>query len=259
VARGRSLDDRGARYNHSPTTLSSGMVNVANSLAAVHELVDRQKLLTLQELRTALDADWRGHDLLRRRALDAPKFGNDEAEVDDVVRELFDAYIKLVLGQRSFLGEPYDPSMLSISTHTPFGKACGATPDGRRAGEPLADAVLSPMPGTDRCGPTGVVLSATKIDCTPMRGGQLNLKLHPTALWGAEGAQKLLALCKTYFDLGGPHVQFNVVDTRMLEHAREHPELYRDLLVRVAGFSAYWVELSPSLQDQIIARTEHGL
>ena len=172
---------------------------------------------------------------------------------------MFADYCRLVPGQKSFLGEPYDPSMLSISTHTPFGKACGATPDGRRAGEPLADAVLSPMPGTDVHGPTAVILSATKIDCTPMRGGQLNLKFHPTALSGDAGAQKLIALIKTYFDLGGPHVQFNVVDSAMLREAQKHPEQYRDLMVRVAGFSAYWVELSPSLQEQIIARTEHGL
>ena len=235
------------------------MINVANSLAAVRELVDQQHLATLSELRAALGADWRGHELLRRRALDAPKFGNGDDQVDGLARQLFDAYCALVVRQRSYLGEPYDPSMLSISTHTPFGKACGATPDGRRAGEALADAVLSPMPGTDRNGPTGVILSATRIDCTPMRGGQLNLKFHPSALHGAEGSRKLLALCRIYFELGGPHVQFNVVDSRMLEHAREHPEQYRDLLVRVAGFSAYWVELSPSLQDQIIARTEHGL
>ena len=149
--------------------------------------------------------------------------------------------------------------MLSISTHTPFGKACGATPDGRRAGEPLADAVLSPMPGTDADGPTGVIRSATKIDCTPMRGGQLNLKFHPSALARPRRHAEALALIKTYFDLGGPHVQFNVVDSRMLRQAQEHPDEYRDLLVRVAGFSAYWVELSRSLQDQIIARTEHAL
>lgn len=259
IEKGRSLDDRGARYNASPTTLSSGMVNVVNALAAVRALVDEEHVVTLRELKEAMAANWEGRQELRRYCLEAPKFGNDDERVDAIARDLFTAYCAMVPGQKSYLGEPYDPSMLSISTHTPFGKACEATPDGRQAGEPLADAVLSPMPGTDRHGPTAVIRSATKIDCAPMRGGQLNLKFHPTALAGEDGTRKLLALLKTYFELGGPHVQFNVVDSVMLREAQTHPEKYRDLMVRVAGFSAYWVELSPSLQEQIIARTEHGL
>ena len=159
----------------------------------------------------------------------------------------------------NYLGCPYDPSMLAISTPVPFGKACAAFPDGRLSGEPLADGVTSPFPGTDTHGPTAVIRSSGKVDHTRIRGGLLNLKFHPSALRGESGSRNLLALIKTYFDLPGFHVQFNVVDSEMLRDAQAHPERYRDLVVRVAGFSAYWVEMSKALQDQVIWRTEHGM
>ncbi|OPZ55389.1 MAG: 4-hydroxyphenylacetate decarboxylase large subunit [Synergistetes bacterium ADurb.Bin520] len=161
--------------------------------------------------------------------------------------------------QLNYLGKPYDPSMLAISTHTPFGKACGATPDGRCAGEPLADGVTSPSPGTDTSGPLAVLLSSAKVDHTRIRGGLHNMKFHPRSLRGVAGSKKLLSLVKSYFDLGGFQIQFNVVDGNMLRQAQEHPDAYRDIIVRVAGFSAFFVELGKPVQDQIIARTEHEL
>lgn len=127
------------------------------------------------------------------------------------------------------------------------------------AGEPLADGVTSPYPGTDTHGPTAVLRSSAKVDHTQIRGGLLNLKLHPSALAGEKGSRNLLALIKTYFERPGFQVQFNVVDSRMLRDAQAHPERYRDLVVRVAGFSAYWVEMSRALQDQVISRTEHRM
>jgi formate C-acetyltransferase/4-hydroxyphenylacetate decarboxylase large subunit len=149
--------------------------------------------------------------------------------------------------------------MLAISTPVPFGKVCGAFPDGRLAGQSLADGVTSPFPGTDEHGPTAVIRSSSKVDHTRIRGGLLNLKFHPSALQGERGSKNLLALIKTYFDKPGFHVQFNVVDSNMLRDAQQNPENYRDLVVRVAGFSAYWVEMSKALQDQVIWRTEHNL
>ena len=149
--------------------------------------------------------------------------------------------------------------MLAITTHTPFGKACGATPDGRSAGDALADGVTSPYPGTDVNGPFAVLLSSSKIDHTRIRGGLHNMKFHPKTIWGVEGSKKLLSLIKSYFDRNGFQLQFNVVDGRMLRDAQARPELYRDLIVRVAGFSAFFVELGKPVQDQIIARTEHSL
>ena len=259
IARGRCMDDGGAVVNRTPTTLSSGLVNVANSLAAVRHLCEVDKTCSFGELVGAVREGWQGHDMLRKKALAAPKWGNDDDRVDGTFLRLFDAYCSWVEGQDNYLGQPYDPSMLAISTPVPFGKVCGAFPDGRLPGEPLADGVTSPYPGTDTLGPTAVIRSSSKVDHTRIRGGLLNLKFHPTALAGTRGSRNLLALIKTYFDRPGFHVQFNVVDSEMLRDAQSHPERYRDLVVRVAGFSAYWVEMSKALQDQVIARTEHGL
>ncbi len=259
VARGRCMDDGGAILNRTPTTLSSGLVNVANSLAAVRKLCCEDRICSFADLRQAVAQNWRGLDALRRKALDAPKWGNDDDAVDSIFLRLFDEYCRWVEGQVNYLGEPYDPSMLAISTPVPFGKACAAFPDGRLAGEPLADGVTSPFPGTDTHGPTAVIRSSSKVDHSRIRGGLLNLKFHPSALRGENGSRNLLALIKTYFDKPGFHIQFNVVDSDMLRDAQAHPERYRDLVVRVAGFSAYWVEMSRALQDQVIWRTEHGL
>lgn len=256
LGRGACMDDGGAVLNQAPTTLSSGMVNVANSLASARRLLAKTGIPNLQE---ALLANWQGHEELRKTALSAPKWGNDQDEVDQLFVELFQDYCTCVREQKNYLGKPYDPSMLAISTPVPFGKACGAFPDGRLAGEPLADGVTSPFPGTDTCGPTAVMRSSGKVDHTEIRGGLLNLKFHPSALRGEKGSKNLLALIKTYFEWPTFHVQFNVVDSEMLRDAQAHPERYRDLVVRVAGFSAYWVEMSKDLQDQVIWRTEHDL
>ena len=257
--KGKCMDDGGALLNQSVTTLSSGMVNVANSLAVIKKLCFELKVCTLQELIQAVKENWKGHEALRKKALSVPHWGNDEDFVDDIYLDLFHAYCDFVPGQINYLGKPYDPSMLAISTPVPFGKVCNAFPDGRLKGEPLADGVTSPFPGTDVHGPTAVIRSSSKVDHTRIRGGLLNLKFHPTALKGISGSRNLLALIKTYFEKSGYHIQFNVVDSRMLRDAQLHPENYRDLVVRVAGFSAYWVEMSKDLQDQVIWRTEHAL
>ena len=259
VARGRCMDDGGAILNHTPTTLSSGLVNVANSLAAVKTLCFEDRVCSWETLVEAVRADWVGHEALRKAALQAPKWGNDADAVDRIFLDLFDDYCAWVRGQDNYLGCPYDPSMLAISTPVPFGKACGAFPDGRKAGEPLADGVTSPFPGTDTHGPTAVLRSSAKVDHSRIRGGLLNLKFHPTAFAGENGTRNLLALIKTYFERPAFQVQFNVVDSNMLRDAQAHPERYRDLVVRVAGFSAYWVEMSRALQEQVIWRTEHNL
>jgi formate C-acetyltransferase/4-hydroxyphenylacetate decarboxylase large subunit len=259
LGRGRCMDDGGALLNRTPTTLSSGLVNVVNSLAAVKKLCFEDRVCSLSELKKAVAANWQGYEMLRKKALAAPKWGNDDNQADSLFLALFDDYCRWVRGQDNYLGEPYDPSMLAISTPVPFGKVCAAFPDGRLAGEPLADGVTSPFPGTDTHGPTAVIRSSSKVDHTQIRGGLLNLKFHPSALKGEKGSKNLLALIKTYFEKPGFHVQFNVVDSNMLRDAQAHPDQYRDLVVRVAGFSAYWVEMSRALQDQVIWRTEHNL
>jgi formate C-acetyltransferase/4-hydroxyphenylacetate decarboxylase large subunit len=253
------MDDGGAVLNQSVTTLSSGMVNVANSLAVIKKLCYDDKVCTLAELFHAVRENWVGFESLRKNALNVPHWGNDEANVDNIFLDLYNDYCDWVAGQVNYLGKPYDPSMLAISTPVPFGKVCNAFPDGRMKDEPLADGVTSPFPGTDIHGPTAVIRSSSKVDHTRIRGGLLNLKFHPSALKGESGSKNLLALIKTYFEKPGFQVQFNVVDSRMLVDAQLHPEHYRDLVVRVAGFSAYWVEMSKALQDQVIWRTEHSL
>ncbi len=259
IASGKCMDDGGAVLNSSITTLSSGLVNVSNSLAVIKKLCFEDKTCSLSELFYAVQENWNGFELLRKKALEVPHWGNDDDYADDIFLDLFKEYCDWVRGQDNYLGKPYDPSMLAISTPVPFGKVCGAFPDGRLSGEPLADGVTSPFPGTDLCGPTAVIRSSSKVDHTQIRGGLLNLKFHPSALKGETGSANLLALIKTYFEKPGFHVQFNVVDSRMLKDAQEHPENYRDLVVRVAGFSAYWVEMSKALQDQVIWRTEHSI
>jgi formate C-acetyltransferase/4-hydroxyphenylacetate decarboxylase large subunit len=259
IERGKCMDDGGAVLNQSITTLSSGLVNVANSFAAIKKLCFDEKVYSFEDIATAVKNNWQGYEALRKKVMAVPHWGNDEEYVDNIYLELFDEYCNWVRGQNNYLGFPYDPSMLAISTPVPFGKVCDAFPDGRLKGEPLADGVTSPFPGTDTCGPTAVIRSSSKVDHTQIRGGLLNLKFHPSALKGVSGSKNLLALIKTYFQKPGFHVQFNVVDSRMLKDAQLHPENYRDLVVRVAGFSAYWVEMSKALQDQVIWRTEHNL
>jgi formate C-acetyltransferase/4-hydroxyphenylacetate decarboxylase large subunit len=256
---GRSMDDGGAALNQTPTTLASGMVNVANSFAVLQSLCFTRKVCSFEELKVALSHNWEGYEELRKKALNVPHWGNDNDEVDAIFLNLFDSYCAAVRRQKSYLGHPYDPSMLAISTPVPFGRVCAAFPDGRKAGEPLADGVTSPFPGSDKFGPTAVLRSSGKVDHSQIRGGLLNLKFHPSALKGENGSRNLLALIKTYFEYPTFHLQFNVVDSTMLREAQRHPENYRDLVVRVAGFSAYWVEMSKALQDQVIERTEHAL
>ena len=259
VERGRNMDRGGILNADTPTTLSSGMVNVANSIVAVREALASSEGVTLDRIREACLANFEGHERLRKVLVEAPKWGNDDDRIDSCARQLWEAYCRCVEQGTNYLGRRYDPSMLAISTPAPFGKACMATPDGRREAEPLADGVTSPHPGTDRSGPTAVLRSVQKLDHTRIRGGLHNMKFHPHALLGLDGSLRLLNLVKTMFETQTAfQLQFNVVDSRMLRDAQEHPELYRDLIVRVAGFSAFFVELGRSMQDQVIERTEYA-
>ncbi|MCE1248245.1 MAG: hypothetical protein LWY06_16515 [Firmicutes bacterium] len=259
VERGLNMDRGGLLNNDSPTTLSSGLVNVANAIAAVSEITGDGGV-SFDDMKKALAANWSGFERMHKDFRNAPKWGNDNEFVDSIMKDLWSRYCRFVEQGDNYLGRKYDPSMLAISTYTPFGKVCLATPDGRMSGEPLADGVTSPHPGTDKLGPTAVLRSVKKIDHTRIRGGLHNMKFHPTALTGIEGSLKLLKLIGTYFETQTAfQIQFNVVDSNMLRDAQAHPENYRDLIVRVAGFSAFFVELQKSVQDQVIERTEQGL
>lgn len=278
VKKGKPLDSNGARYNKSVTLLNSGMVNVANSMAAIKKLVFDDKKYTLSEIKEAIAANFgyeradkigrfsmleqkrisHDYDRIHRDILNAPKFGNDEDFVDEIFVKCWEHYNEVCLSETTYLGLQWIPAGLSISAHGPFGRVCGATPDGRLAGVSLTDGILSATPGTDVNGPIALLQSGVKLDSIKMRSVQLNMKIHPNAVRGNEGSSKLIDLVRTYFEQGGYHIQFNIVDSTMLRDAQEHPERYRDLIVRVAGFSAYWVELGKPIQDEIIARTEYS-
>lgn len=235
-----------------------GMVNVGDSLAAIKKLVYDEGRVSAAELQEALRADWTGHEELRRLCLEAPKFGNDDDYVDDIVADLYAFWAETTRSFLSPFGRPQQPTAISITSHQPGGALTGATPDGRRAGEILADGTMSPMQGRDRNGPTAVLRSAMKIDQDPYQATLLNMKFHPSALETETDRLKLAALIKAYFFRGGKHIQFNVVDSKDLRRAQESPDEYRDLVVRVAGYSAYFVQLPASVQNEIIERSEHA-
>jgi formate C-acetyltransferase len=186
-----------------------------------------------------------------------PKYGNDDDYADSIARSVFEAYFEMLDGRPNTKGGEYRVNLLPTTVHIYFGRVTGATPDGRKAGGSLSDGI-SPSQGADRNGPTAVMKSAAKIDHSKTGGTLLNQKLMPQLLADEAGVEKLGHLVRTYFKLGGHHVQFNVVDAETLKKAQERPEEYKDLIVRVAGYSDYFIDIGRELQDEIIARTEQG-
>ncbi len=258
IATGRDYNDGGARYN---TTYIQGVGigTLTDSLAALRTHVYRRETLGMAELLAALAEDFSGHDpllnLLRHRT---PKWGNDDDEADDLMRTAFEVFFNAVEGRPNTKGGHYHINMLPTTCHIYFGSVTGATPDGRRAEAPLSEGI-SPVQGMDRKGPTAVFLSAAKMDHVKTGGTLLNMKFVPQVLGGEDGLAKLAALVRTYFRLGGHHVQFNVVRAETLRAAQSDPDAHRDLIVRVAGYSDYFCDLSEALQNEIIARTEQQL
>ncbi len=239
-------------------TIVIGTTNVADSLAAIKKVVFEDRLASLPELIGIMDKNWEGRDDIRQACLNAPKFGNDDDYVDLIAREAHhgtEAAMETVKDRFGF-SKRGDGSAVSatygLSANTP------ATPDGRRDGEPFADSTLSPQPGMDKKGPTAVLNSCAKIDTLETYNHLFNQKFQPQFL---EGEMKPLFIdyLKTWREKKIPHVQFNIVDRETLMDAKQRPEEYLDLIVRVAGYSAYFVELSEGLQDHIIKRTEQNL
>jgi formate C-acetyltransferase len=256
LARGRDYHDGGARYNTSYIQ-GVGLGTVTDSLASLKHNVFDEKLVPLENVLRALETDYRGAEVLRQRFLNkTPKYGNDDDRADAVMRRVFEAYFQAVDGRPNAKGGTYRINLLPTTVHVYFGRVTGATPDGRRAGEPLSEGI-SPVQGADRRGPTAVLKSASKLDHVRTGGTLLNQKFTPHLLDSDEGLDNLVHLVRTYFNLGGHHIQFNVVTAETLRQARERPERFRDLIVRVAGYSDYFVDLSPALQEEIIRRTEH--
>lgn len=236
-----------------------GRVNVADSLASIKKLVFEDKAIGMAELLEALAVNFEGKEKLRALLLAAPKYGNDDDYVDQIAVDVF-KWTRDILGQKlNVWGYPYQPFGLGQTRPHFLGKVVGALPDGRQAYEPLADGAVSPMRGMDHKGPTAALNSVAKLDLAGHRSTILNQKFFRSAVVDRDGIKKLLALIKTYFDRYGYHIQFNCLDLQTLLDAKKHPEKYRDLMVRVGGFSAYFVDLSAEVQDEIIARTTQGL
>ncbi len=256
IATGKDYHDGGARYNTS-YIMGVGLGTLTDAMTAVKYHVFDERTLAMDDLLTALKEDFADHEQLNRMLLNrTPKYGNDDDYADAVMVELFEAYFNAVDSRKNTKGGTYHIDLLPTTVHVYFGSVMGATPDGRRASQPLSEGV-SPVQGADRHGPTAVIKSVAKMDHVRTGGTLLNQKFVPGLLKDDEGLDKLAHLVRTYFNLGGHHIQFNVVDAATLKAAQKNPEQYRNLIVRVAGYSDYFCDLGRSLQDEIITRTEH--
>jgi len=256
IATGRDYHDGGARYN-TTYIMGVGLGTLTDAMTAMKYHVFDWRSLSMGALLSAIKDNFADHEQTRQMMLNrTPRYGNDDDYADDVMVALFEAYFSAIDGRKNTKGGTYHINLLPTTVHVYFGSVIGATPDGRRAWTPLSEGV-SPVQGADRHGPTAVVKSVAKMDHARTGGTLLNQKFTPSLLKGDEGLSKLAHLVRTYFKLDGHHIQFNVVDVATLNAAQKNPEQYRHLIVRVAGYSDYFCDLSRALQDEIIARTEH--
>ena len=255
VKEGKDILRRSIPFENSLSLCPVGGINVADSLAAVKKLVYEDKKYTMAQLMTALDSDWVGYEEMRQDFLAVPKYGNDIDYVDELAAEVYERFEKKLGSLHSYFGGKGVATAISITAHQPGGALTGATPDGRKKGEILADGSMSPNHGMDKKGPTGVLKSAMKINQDTYQATLLNMKFHPSALNSEEDLMKLGSLIKTYFAQGGKHIQFNIVNKDDLIEAKAVPEEHQDLVVRVAGYSAYFTALGNDMQDEIIERT----
>jgi pyruvate formate-lyase/glycerol dehydratase family glycyl radical enzyme len=256
IINGKDYHAGGARYNTSYIQ-GVGLGSMTDALSAIKYHIFDQQNLTMPELLDAINANFVGYERTRLLLINrTPRYGNDDDYVDEIMRQVFEVYFAAVDGRSNTKGGTYRINLLPTTVHVYFGTVIGAMPDGRFAGKPLSEGI-SPVQGADRKGPTAVIKSAAKMDHTRTGGTLLNQKFTPQLLKDNTGLDKLVQLVRTYFKLDGHHIQFNVVDAETLRKAQASPEDYRDLIVRVAGYSDYFCDLSEALQEEIIARTEH--
>jgi len=254
ISRGKDYYDGGPRYN---TTYIQccGIGTITDSLSAIKKHVFDDGSVRMKDLLKALELNFEGEEALRQRLSNkTPRFGNDLDEADSIMQRVYQSLFDAIDDRPNTRGGKYHLNMLSTTCHVYFGTKLGATPDGRRAGLPESDGT-SPSHGADRQGPTAVCKSLGKMDQIKSGGTLLNQRFLPQVLEGDEGVEKLAQLIRTYFRMDGHHIQFNVVDTATLRDAQENPEQYRDLLVRVAGYSDYFCDLGVDLQEEVISRT----
>jgi formate C-acetyltransferase len=259
IKAGKALLDRTFPFENGAVMNPVGMINVVDSLAAVKKLVFEEKKFSQKELKDALNSNWQGalYEKMRKAFLSAPKYGNNDDDVDAIAIELFRFWADTAVQFETCLGGTHKPTGVSVSAQWPGGTLTGATPDGRYAGECLADGSVSAMRGMDLHGPTAALNSAMKIDQKSYQAALLNMKFHPSSLQTTEDLRKLSMLIRTYFSRNGKHIQFNVVTQKTLRAAQKRPEKHKDLLVRIAGYSAHFIQLGKPMQEEIIKRTEH--
>ena len=256
IANGKDYHDGGARYNSSYVQ-GVGLGSITDILTALNYHVFDRKTMSMAQMLSMLDVDFKGFEKERQKLLNkTPKYGNDDDYADTIMRRVFEAYFNALDGRKNTRGGEYRINLLPTTCHIYFGSVTGASADGRKAWTPLSEGI-SPVQGADRHGPTAVLQSAAKMDHARTGGTLLNQKFTPQLLSDEAGLEGLVQLIRTYFKLDGHHIQFNVVDAATLRKAQKHPEEYRDLIVRVAGYSDYFCDLSEALQNEIIARTEH--
>lgn len=258
---GQDVTEGGARYNFSGVQ-GIGEANLSDSLYVIKEMVFEKGEMSFPQLVDAMAADYEGdyRSLQEHVIKDFAKYGNDHEEVDEIAADLFRYYAKELERYENVRGGQFIPGAYTVSAHIPLGEAVGATPDGRKAREQLADGGLSPMVGRDQLGPTAVLKSVSKLDnYLTVNGSLLNLKFQPNTLKGSAGLNKFADFLLAFTKLKIQHVQFNVQSKATLMDAQKHPEKYAGLLVRVAGYSAFFVDLNKQIQDDIIARVEHEL
>lgn len=253
IEKGKDYYNGGPRYN-SDYIQCCGIGTITDSLSAIKKHVYDEGTYTLEELVAAMKDNWEGHEAMRLTLWNkTPFFGNDDDYADDIMRRVYDSLFRTIDGKHSILGPTYHLNMLSTTCHNYFGQKLAATPNGRFSGMPESDGT-SPSHGADRHGPTAVVKSLGKMDQVKSGGTLLNQRFLPSVLAGEEGIEGVKNLIRAYFKLGGHHIQFNVVDEATLRDAQAHPDNYRGLLVRVAGYSDYFVDLDNYQQEEIIAR-----
>jgi 4-hydroxyphenylacetate decarboxylase large subunit len=277
--KGKDIGKMGSRYNTTFNIETCGTTNLVNSLAAIRMNIYETKHFTLHQYRNAILANFGYHTAIEtgsyslldqqpgpevrqwqeiyKFSLEAPKYGNDNPFVDGILKQWEEWFCDMAHDYRSLYDQPMYACQISVSTHGPMGAVTLAGADGRLQGTTFADGSVSAYPGTDRNGPYALFNSATCWNHSKSQNSQLNLKIHPSVVKGRQGSRKFLELIRSYLRQGGFHIQFNIIDSRILKQAQSNPDQYRSLLVRVAGFTQYWVELGKQIQDEVIARTEY--
>ncbi len=279
LSTGKDIGQMGCRYNTTFNVETCGTSNLINSLAALKKNVYTDTSYTIDGYRKAILANFgfktalesgsyslidqvQGENYnewkkIHKGSLDAPKYGNDDPFVDSIMKEWEEWFCAMTHEFKSLYDQPLYACQISVSTHGPMGAVTLASADGRLAGTTFSDGSVSAYPGTDRNGPYALFNSASCWNHSLSQNSQMNMKIHPSVVKGREGSRKFLELIRAYMRKGGFHVQFNIIDSRMLRQAQKEPDKYRGLLVRVAGFTQYWVELGKQIQDEVIARTEY--